>query len=916
MSKTIFLSTVTDEFEPKDKANGVAYRSRLRQICDRPNVTVKVQDDFMAAGVPTLDKLDDYIQSCDAVLHLVGDLTGAMAHPAAVASLLKRYPDLAERLPALRQSLETGLPEFSYTQWEAYLAVLHGKMLIIAKAGEAAPRGRTIPLDDPQRVTQAEHLKRLETLGRYVEITFNNVDDLAAQVAHSALLDLLAKAHAQPTDKPNNIPLATLGSLFKGREDFLETVRNKLRHGGHVSAIVGAQAVHGLGGLGKTRAAVEYALRHADEYSALLFVAADRPETLEKSLADLCGPLVLNLPEQDVKEQSVRYAAVVTWLHKNPGWFLILDNVDDEQAAKAVEGLLPHLRDGHVLITSRFGEWSAGVERLDLEVLTPEASIDFLRERTEGSRRIEPDDGSAVATLVRELDGLPLALEQAAAFLVAKQESFAGYLHRWKAHEEKVRTWHDATRMNYPRSIAVTWDTSFEQLTPSSRALLNMLSWYAPDPIPVAVWQTERAEQAISDGARRLSPGTEPLDAEDARAGLSRYGLLQWKPDRSAFSVHRLVQEVTRERLTPADETASLQDGLEVLNAYLTKDPPPQDVRSWPRWNPVRVHAAMLVVYADKHGIADPTTRLMNELGLLLNSKGLWDEAEKLYRRALAIDEQSYGAEHPEVAIDLNNLAHLLQITNRLAEAELLMRRALAIDEQSYGAEHPNIAIRLNNLAHLLQATNRLTEAEPLMRRALDISEQTDGPEHPKVAIRASNLAALYYSTNRLSEAEPLMRRALAIFEQSYGAEHPHVATNLNNLAQLLQATNRLSEAELLMRRALDIFEQSYGAEHPNVATNLNNLAQLLRTTNRLTEAEPLIRRALAIDEQSYGAEHPDVAIDLNNLAHLLKATNRLAEAEPLMHRALDIFRASLGDEHPNTLLVGRNYDLLLAAMK
>ncbi|MEK6260089.1 MAG: tetratricopeptide repeat protein [Planctomycetota bacterium] len=869
----LFLSTVTDEFEPRDKANGVAYRSRLRQICDRPNVTVKVQDDFMAAGVPTLDKLDDYIQTCDAVVHLVGDLTGSMAHPAAVASLLKRYPDLAVRLPALRDSLETGLPELSYTQWEAYLAVLHGKTLIIAKAGEAAPRGKTIPLDDPQRVAQQKHLARLETLGRYVEITFADVNDLAAQVANSALLDLLARAHAQPTEKPNNIPLATLGSLFKGREEFLDTVRNKLRHGGHVSAIVGAQAVHGLGGLGKTRAAVEYALRHADEYSALLFVAADRPETLEKSLADLCGPLVLNLPEQDIKEQSVRYAAVVTWLHKHPGWFLILDNVDDEQAARAVEALLPHLRAGHVLITSRFGEWSGSVERLDLEVLTPEASIDFLRERTKGLRKTEPDDGATVAALVQELDGLPLALEQAAAFLVAKQESFAGYLQRWKAHEQKVRTWHDATRMSYPRSIAVTWDTSFEQLTSSSRALLNMLSWYAPEPIPVTVWQTERAEQAIADGAQLLSPGTEPLDAEDARAGLSRYGLLQWQPDRSAFSVHRLVQEVTRERLTPAEETASLQNGLQVLNNYLSADPPPNDVRSWSRWNPARVHAATLIEHADKSGIAEPTSRLMNELGLLLQSKGLWDEAEKLCRRVLAISEQSYGIEHPTVAICLNNLALLLADTNRLAEAEPLMRRALAIDEQSKGAEHPDIASDLNSLTTLLCATNRL------------------------------------------AEAEPLIRRALAIDEQSYGAAHPKIAIRLNNLTTLLCGTNRLAEAEPLMRRSLAIDEQFYGAEHPRVAIDLNNLGLLLKDTNRLAEAEPMLRRALAIDEQSYGAKHPDVARNLNNLALLLQDTNRLAEAEPLIRRALDIWRASLGNEHPNTLTVGRNYDLLLAAM-
>ena len=181
------------------------------------------------------------------------------------------------------------------------------------------------------------------------------------------------------------------------------------------------------------------------------------------------------------------------------------------------------------------------------------------------------------------------------------------------------------------------------------------------------------------------------------------------------------------------------------------------------------------------------------------------------------------------------------------------MRRALAIDEHAYGADHPNVATSLNNLAQLLQDTNRLGEAEPLMRRALAIDEQLYGPDHPNVASDLNNLAQLLKDTNRLGEAEPLMRRALEIDESAYGPDHPEVAISLNNLAQLLQATNRLGEAEPLMRRALEIDEQSYGPDHPDVAIDLNNLARLLQDTNRLGEAEPLMRRALAINEKSLG---------------------------------------------------------------
>ena len=123
--------------------------------------------------------------------------------------------------------------------------------------------------------------------------------------------------------------------------------------------------------------------------------------------------------------------------------------------------------------------------------------------------------------------------------------------------------------------------------------------------------------------------------------------------------------------------------------------------------------------------------------------KARYVEAEPLYRRALAVDEASYGHDHPNIATGLNNLAELLRDINRLSEAEPLYRRALAIDEASYGPDHPNVAIRLNNLAGLLRATNRLSEAEPLYRRALAISEASYGPDHPNVAICLNNLAAI-----------------------------------------------------------------------------------------------------------------------------------------------------------------------------
>ena len=293
-----------------------------------------------------------------------------------------------------------------------------------------------------------------------------------------------------------------------------------------------------------------------------------------------------------------------------------------------------------------------------------------------------------------------------------------------------------------------------------------------------------------------------------------------------------------------------------------------------------------------------------------------WEECEKQQRLALA--EATALADAELIAWASNELAQLLQRTNRLGEAEPLIRRALEIDEAALGEQHPNVAICLNNLATLLQDTNRIEEAEPLMRRALEIDEAAFGDQHPTVAIRLNNLAIFLRDTNRIEEAEPMMRRGLEIDVAAFGWQHPNVAIHLNNLAQVLKDTNRLEEAEPLMRRALEIDEAAFGDQHPNVAICLNNLAVLFRATNRIEEAEPLMRRALEIDEAAFGDQHPTVAIRLNNLATLLQATHRGEEAEPLMRRSLEIldtFRRQTGHEHPHFQDANESYQALKRAM-
>ena len=259
-------------------------------------------------------------------------------------------------------------------------------------------------------------------------------------------------------------------------------------------------------------------------------------------------------------------------------------------------------------------------------------------------------------------------------------------------------------------------------------------------------------------------------------------------------------------------------------------------------------------------------------------------KSERLIRRALAIDEKSYGPRHPRVALRLNNLAQLLHLTNRAAEAEPLYRRAIL-----YWRSRSALVTLMSQPASTTWQSffakqtgrwrpNRFTGGH------LQSMKQASVRNHPNVSRDLNNLALLYDNLGRLDEAEALYRRALAIAEKSLGPDHPDIANRLINLGSLLRDMNRRSEAEPLLRRALKIDEKSFGPVHPNVARDLDSLAGLLEADG-FVEAELLYGRAIAIEEASFGPDHPNVAKEANNMAVLPGHANRPAEAEPFFRR-------------------------------
>ncbi len=276
----------------------------------------------------------------------------------------------------------------------------------------------------------------------------------------------------------------------------------------------------------------------------------------------------------------------------------------------------------------------------------------------------------------------------------------------------------------------------------------------------------------------------------------------------------------------------------------------------------------------------------LTHLATALRSQARYGEAEPLYRRALAIAEDTFGPQHPEAASSLNNLGVLYKYWGRYEEAEPLYQRARAIVEGALGADHLQLSSIFYNLAGLGHARGRYAEAEPLSRRALEISERALGPKHPEVAVPLSALAAIVDGQGKYEEAESLYRRALGIYQEAFGPEHPDVALNLNNLAAIEEARGNTAQAEALYVRSLQMREKILGPEHPQVATSLNNLAMLYRSLQRYREAEPCFKRALAILEKRCGAEHPNTVACRTNYEALLPHLGPESEVSALEARA------------------------------
>ncbi len=304
-------------------------------------------------------------------------------------------------------------------------------------------------------------------------------------------------------------------------------------------------------------------------------------------------------------------------------------------------------------------------------------------------------------------------------------------------------------------------------------------------------------------------------------------------------------------------------------------------------------------ITAELAGQPELEAALAAAIGRAYDGLGLYDRAQPLLERSLALRRRAFGAAHPEVAESLYALGALHWQRGELDLAEATFRRALEMRRALLGGADPAVAESLNALGLALVSKAQFDTAEPLLREALAINRKHYGNDHIEVGSNLGNLGLLMKQKGDLAAAEAFYREALAIFRRLFGAAHPEVAIQLNNLAVLQYERGDYAAAEASYREMLPVARRVYGREHPQVALYVHNLAAVLSWRGKHDEAERLERESLAMRRKLLGDEHEQVAMGLNMLAKILEEKGELARSRPLYEESLRICRQAFGEEHP-----------------
>ena len=685
------------------------------------------------------------------------------------------------------------------------------------------------------------------------------------------------------TGIPENLPRSGVVQ-FVGRERELEILHQQLQENERVAV----SAIAGMGGIGKTELALQYALICKQTYQGGICWLRAKGLNVGTQIVQFGRSRLQLQPPEDL---DLTGQVGFCWTHWAAGEVLvILDDVTDYEVIKPY--LPPAESRFKVLITTRL-RLGKSVKQLEIDVLHESAALSLL-ESLVGAERIQQQRDNA-QKLCAWLGYLPLGLELVGRYFDRKPDlSLAEMQQRLekKRLDERSLSKPDAD-MTASLGVAAAFELSWEVLDEPTKQLGCLLSLFALAPIPWSLVEPCLSEQDLDD--------LEELRDDN----LLNLNLLQRK-GAGIYQLHQLIREFFQAKqvsITNSDELKRQFCQAMVAVARTIPETPIRDLllKLAPTMPHMAEAATLLNCYLTDTDLLKP----FEALGRFYEGQSFYEQAADCYDRCRSLSEQRFGSEHLDVATSIDHLAYIYRLQGRYSEAELLCKQVLEMRQRLLGTEHPQVTDSLHKLAIIYNFQGNYNEAEALYKQALEMRLHLLGSEHSDVVDSFNSLAYLYIFQGRYSEAEPLFEKAIAFYKGT--GKEIYIAISLNNLARVYDAQGRYKEAETLYLEALQLFKRLLGEEHPDVATCLNNLAFIYAQQGRQAEAETIYLQVLESRQKLLGNEHPDVAISLNDLAKLYTSLGRYAQAEQLYLRALAISKEKLGKKHPFTVKICQN---------
>ena len=693
-----------------------------------------------------------------------------------------------------------------------------------------------------------------------------------------------------------NVP-ARRNPLFTGREDVLEALARALHTETENSVDpIQAQAISGLGGTGKTQIAIEYAYRCREDYQAVLWV---RAETRELFLADLTAlAALLQLPERHEYDQRVMVEAVKRWLGSHDRWLLIVDNVED---VIMVADLLPSMPRCHMILTTRLQATGSIAQRINVTPMGHDESMLFLLRRAKllGQQKAletASEEMRCEAERIWQLvDGLPLALDQAGAYIEETGCSLAEYLDHYQTRRAALLNRRGNVAVDHRESVNTTFSLCLEKVqqhNPAAVELLKFCAFLHSDAI---------FEDLIIKGASELGPVLQStildrLAFDAVIEDLRMFSLVQRNPETKTLTTHRLVQVVIKDGMGENDRRRWAERAVRVVNALFPQD----GSAGWTQAQQYLPHALTCVaLITDWKLISPEAARLLRQTGHAACDQGNFSQAESLIQQAVAVGEQAFGPTHPDVVESLIALAMLSLTQGNYQQSEVFFQRAICIYEQHIESSPLQAAQHLNALGIISYYQGHYAQAEAYFQQALSIRVNALSPNHLAIASSLNNMGTTLMAQENHVQAQHLLQRALSIYEQTLEPGHIEIASSLNKLGLVFYYQDRYAQAELLFQRALSIRENALGPKSTFVAEILTNRANLYLAQGRLRQAEHECQRAFAIYQKLWGGKrHLAVARIFFTLAKLSHYQGNNEQSESYFQQARAIRLAIQGPDH------------------